>query len=186
MSKAPEPVETIEAALFASGKTLSRDELAKMAGVEPSEADRLVKELRRAYEGRAVEIADLGGRYIMQVRPALASRIRTLAPMEMDPPILRTLSIIAYNQPVAQADVVRVRGAKTYDHVRFLGERKLVKSRPYGHTKILETTEEFDAYFMVEKLKRPEGATLELPAPGDPDSAAAPPVEKEIPIAPTR
>lgn len=172
MSKSPEPIEIIEAALFAAGKTVSRDELAKMAGVEPAEADRLVKELRKAYEGRAVEIADLEGRYIMQVRPALAPRVRALAPMEMDPSLLRTLSIVAYNQPVTQADVVRVRGAKTYDHVRFLEERKLVKSRPYGHTKILETTEEFDAYFMIEKLQRPEGATLTLPAPGSPESAS--------------
>jgi segregation and condensation protein B len=172
MSKAPEPIHIIEAALFASGKTVSKEELAAMAGVTPDEAAKLVKELRSAYEGRAVEIADLEGRYIMQVRPALASRVRTLAPMEMDPSILRTLGVIAYNQPVAQADVVRVRGAKTYDHVRFLEERKLVKSKPYGHTKILETTEEFDAYFMSEKLERPEGATLTLPAPGSPESAA--------------
>lgn len=184
---APEPVEIIEAALFASGKTVSKEELAAMAGVTPDQAERLVKGLRKAYEGRAVEIADLEGRYIMQVRPALASCVRTLAPMELDPSILRTLSVIAYNRPVAQADVVRVRGAKTYDHVRFLEERKLVKSKPYGHTKILETTEEFDAYFMVdasygrgeprqsrgfEKLERPEGTTLALPAPGSPESAS--------------
>lgn len=183
MSQTPGPIEILEAALFASGRTVSREELAKMAGVEPAEVDRLMKELRKAYEGRAVEIADLEGRYIMQVRPALASRIRALAPMELDPSILRTLSIVAYNQPVTQADVVRVRGAKTYDHVRFLEQRKLLKSRPYGHTKILETTEEFDAYFMIEKLERPEGTSLRLPAPGSPESAAVA-VEVETPPAP--
>lgn len=179
--KEPRPIEIVEAALFASGKTVSKEELAALSGVTPAEVDRLVKELRKSYEGRAVEIADLEGRYIMQVRPALAAHIRALAPMELDRPLLQTLSIIAYNQPVTQADVVRVRGSKTYDHVRLLEERKLVKSRPYGHTKILETTEEFDAYFMVEKLKRPEESTLTLPAPEESDAAPeAPPPEIQV------
>ena len=138
----------LEAALFVSGGILSEAQLAEL--VPRGDVKTLMGELIRDYGGSAIEIVDLGGKYIMQVRQEYVDSVKNLAPKELANPILRTLSLIAYKQPITQADVVRARGSKAYDHIKELEERELIKSKKYGHTKLLETTKTFDEYFGLE------------------------------------
>ena len=61
--------------------------------------------------------------------------------------MVRSLALIAALQPVKQSVLVKLQGNKVYDYVKRLEEKKLIKSRKAGRTKILETTKHFEAYF---------------------------------------
>ncbi len=75
---------------------------------------------------------------------------------------LKTLSYIAYRQPVPQSHVIDVRGHHAYQHLRQLEDLGLINREKTGRTKVIRTTEFFADYFslshdlraMKQQLKR--------------------------------
>jgi len=141
----------IEAALFASGRTISLNELACLSGLSLERAGAIADELAGEYSSRqsGIEIRRIGDGYSMQVRFGLAGRIISFAPREIEAPLIRTLAIIAYRQPIKQSHLVEIRGNKSYDHVKELETRGLINAEKQGHTKLLTTTRGFADYFGI-------------------------------------
>ena len=139
----------IEAALFAAGKALSLKDLSRLSGLSEESVRALAKELVRDYSlrGSGIEIRDFDDRYVMQVRAALAKDVISVAPKEIDAPLIRTLAIIAYKQPLKQSNLAEIRGNKSYAHVKELEQMGLISAKKTGRTKLLTTTKGFAEYF---------------------------------------
>ncbi len=60
---------------------------------------------------------------------------------------LKTLSYIAYRQPISQKRVIDVRGQHAYGHVKMLKDMGLIMSERSGRTLALKTTDYFSDYF---------------------------------------
>ncbi|GFO97211.1 condensin subunit scpB [groundwater metagenome] len=142
--------EILEAALFASGEPLDIAQLSSL--VRGKNAQELLRQLMEEYRqrGSALEIKEIEGRFVMQVMPEYAEKVRSLAPKELRAPVLRTLSMIAYHQPLTVADLVDRRGAAAYDHARELEEWGFISAVPQGRTKMLSTTHRFAEYFNLD------------------------------------
>jgi segregation and condensation protein B len=56
---------------------------------------------------------------------------------------LRTLSYVAYHQPVEQTEVALARGSQSYKHLKMLEDIGLIKRIKAGRTKIIRTTQDF-------------------------------------------
>lgn len=140
----------IEAALFVAGNPLDEAQLRNI--VKGKKVKSLIQELMMEYSQRssALEIKEIEGRYVMQVKPEYAEKVRLIAPKELRSPVLRTLSMIAYHQPITQSELADIRGSVAYDHVRELEERGLISVKPEGRTKILQTTRRFAEYFNLD------------------------------------
>lgn len=139
----------IEAALYAAGRALCAGELAEISGRPEEEARAAAESLSREYALRngGLEIRSFEDSYVMQVRPELSSAVSRLAPREIDAPLMRTLAIIAYNQPMAQSELARIRGNKSYEHVRELARMGLISTVKKGRTRELRTSKGFAEYF---------------------------------------
>lgn len=139
----------VEAALFAAGRTLYRKELASLSGLPEENAAAVAEELSSEYasRGSGLEIRCVGDGYSMQVRSALAPKIISVAPKEIDAPLIRTLAIIAYKQPVKQSELAEIRGNKSYAHVKELEQMGLISAVRQGRTKVITTTRAFADYF---------------------------------------
>ncbi|WP_340820211.1 SMC-Scp complex subunit ScpB [Methanolobus sp. WCC4] len=144
--------EVIEAALFAAGGAIDAATLAKLTGMKKKQVIPIALGIVEEYASRetGIEVIDLGERYVMQVKPKYTDMVRPFAPKELSAPMLRTLSMIAYHQPLIQSDLVDMRGNSAYDHIRELKERGFVEALPHGRTKILQTTSLFADYFGLE------------------------------------
>jgi len=147
-----EAMRLIEAALYASGYPLEPKTLCSITGIT---SKRLVSEIARklaeAYRlrGGALEIVELeDGRFVMQLKPEYVHKVRrlTLKPLLTEGP-LKTLSYIAYRQPVPQAKVIKVRGPQAYQHIARLLEMGLIEREKLGKTSLLRTTKTFADYF---------------------------------------
>lgn len=151
-SKQSRDKQVIEAALFAVGDTVDIQTLRRTINKSKKHTVSIVQSLIDEYENRetGLEILDLGERYVMQVKPEYTELVHKLAPRELSSPILRTLSMIAYHQPITQSDLVDLRGNSTYDHVKELQDRGFISTRAHGRTKLLETTSLFADYFGLE------------------------------------
>jgi segregation and condensation protein B len=150
----PNPIEVVEALLFASDTPLEPERIREVLDLEHVAAAReLVTELTTRYDegGRGLTIVEVGGGYRMVTRPELApwlvrmARARTR--VRLSRPALETLAIIAYKQPVSRPEVDAVRGVNSEGVLDNLLERRLVriagrKEAP-GRPFLYETTREF-------------------------------------------
>jgi segregation and condensation protein B len=149
----------VEAALFMSPEPIGIDKISKIASIDLGTALSLVNELMAEYENRpGVEIVRLeGGKYKMQVKTKYLHYVKELAmSVEMSKAVIKTLALIAFNQPIKQSEVVKIRGNKAYDQIKELLDKGFIKTRKFRNTLLLETTKKFDDYFgPIDKEKGP-------------------------------
>ena len=143
----------IEAALFLTEKPLKALAVAKIVQEDVDKVRRTIIELINDYEERdlGLEIADDSG-YIIQVKDQFATLIDEFVPLEIPTSLIRTLSAIAIKQPVMQSEIIKIRGAGAYEHIKELIERELVnKKEDGGRSPTLTTTKKFQEYFRLSK-----------------------------------
>jgi len=142
----------VEAALYVAGRPLDLRTLASVLKTRSqNKARRLAKTLNEIYKGRetALTILELEDeRFVMQLKTEYTPQVRRLAirPLLSIGP-LKTLSYIAYRQPVSQTQVIDVRGHHAYDHLKQLEELDLIARERAGRSKVLRTTRFFADHF---------------------------------------
>jgi segregation and condensation protein B len=142
----------VEAALYVAGRPLDLNDLCSVLKTRSkNRARRTTKELIQQYACRntALEILELKDeRYVLQIKADFTPHVKKFVNrplLSLGP--LKTLSYIAYRQPVSQKRVIEVRGRHAYTHVRTLKEMGLIGSERSGRLSVLRTTEYFADYF---------------------------------------
>jgi segregation and condensation protein B len=142
----------IEAALYSSGRALDAEQLAKAAGITSKK--RAVDEAK-AIQWRmkssmsAIEVVEYPGqRFAMQLKAEYNHIARKFATKPLlSKAALRTLSFIAYFQPISSGDLALRRGSQAYDHLKDLEEVGFLAMERKGRSRIYRTTTEFSEYF---------------------------------------
>jgi segregation and condensation protein B len=159
----PNPVDVVEALLFASDAPLEAERIREVLDLENAAAAReLVAELRARYEetNRALSITEVGGGYRMVTRPDLSPWLVRLARartrVRLSRASLEALAIVAYKQPVSRPEIDAIRGVNSEGVLESLMERRLVriggrKEAP-GRPFLYETTREFLVAFGLRDL----------------------------------
>ena len=142
----------IEAALYVAGKPVDLKTLGSVVGFRAEDKIReLARVLKQKYkgDGSSLEVLELSdGRFVMQLKPQYVRHVKKLATRQLlTAGPMKTLSFIAYKQPVTQSYLAKVRGNLTYSHVRLLREIGLIAEEKLGRTKVLRTTPNFADYF---------------------------------------
>jgi segregation and condensation protein B len=157
--------DLIEAALFVAGRPLTLIQLESIVSID-ADVEGIVASLIKEYRDKgALEIVQTDEDVVMQVKSEYADAVRPIAQRDLETPVLRTLAVIAFHQPVTQSKVAEIRGNKAYGHVHELEARKLVESEPHGRTRLLRTTKAFADYFgfktdSLEEIKQSIGQLL--------------------------
>ena len=143
----------VEALVFASPEPLTPKMLLKLLNDEPKE-DVLaaVEALKQDYESRpGLHVAEVAGGYQITTRPELHDWVRRLfherTTQKLSVASLETLSVIAYKQPITQAEIGEIRGVNTSGVLSTLLERHLIKivgrKNVIGRPFLYGTTREF-------------------------------------------
>lgn len=145
----------LEAALYSAGRPLTIEELIKASGTESRTKTlalmtNLVKKTKSVF--KAIEVASLpDGSYVFQLKPEFNTVIRKYASKPLLPTAtLKTLSYIAYMQPVSSKRLVEVRGSGVYMHLKLLQQLDYIEHQNVGRLKIYNTTEKFQKYFGIQ------------------------------------
>ncbi len=143
----------LEAILFTTTNPLTLDELQKILKIRREEIESMLAKLREKYSSpeHGFRLSEAGG-YRLVVKEDFVEKVSHLTPhSDLSRGLLRVLSIIAYHEPVKQSDIVKVIGNRTYEYVKELEERGLVRSERKSRTKVLVTTQHFEEYFGAKK-----------------------------------
>ena len=149
-----EATAKIESALYSAGRPLSVEDLIRASGTESRPKtlallDSIMKKTKNAF--KSIEIVILpDGNYVFQLKPEYSSSVRRYA----SKPILskatqKTLSYIAFEQPVSSKQLVEIRGSGVYVHLKELRQLDFIENQNIGRTKIYSTTEKFQKYFGI-------------------------------------
>lgn len=154
----------LEATLLAAGRPLDAEALAALfdEGAQPDAAAlrEALEELARDYEGRGIEVREVGSGWRIQVRPSFApwvSRLWEEKPGRYSRALMETLAIIAYRQPITRGEIEDIRGvAVSTSIVKTLLEREWVRvvgQRDVpGRPSLYATTRQFLDYFGLQSL----------------------------------
>ena len=149
-----EATAKIESALYSAGRPLSIEDLIRASGTESRPKtlallDSIMKKTKNAF--KSIEIVILpDGNYVFQLKPEYSSSVRKYA----SKPILskatqKTLSYIAFEQPVSSKQLVEIRGSGVYVHLKELRQLDFIENQNIGRMKIYSTTEKFQKYFGI-------------------------------------
>lgn len=149
-----EIVARVEAALYSAGRPLSVDELIRASGTNSKEKTlRIINDLMKKAKAafKAIEIVQLeDGTYVFQLKPAYTPLIRRFAQHPLVPAAaLKTLTYIAYEQPVTSKRLVQIRGSQVYQHVKELEQMQFIEHESLGRLKVYRTTKKFQEYFGI-------------------------------------
>ena len=168
----------IEAILYLKAQPLKIAQIAEFAQCDRDSAEEGLIALMGEYAHRegALEIAETEEGYALQLRELYKPLVDTIVPLDIGLGALRTLAAIALRGPIAQSELVDVRGSGVYQNVPDLVDQGCVKKRRQadGRSSWLQVTEKFYQHFEIDKLPQIESLRLpkqkDLPLEGDADS----------------
>ncbi|MFA5887167.1 MAG: SMC-Scp complex subunit ScpB [Candidatus Nanoarchaeia archaeon] len=143
----------VEAVLFITGSFMTIDDIGKSAGIgSEGIVKEAVQKLKQSYDERqgSLEIIENEGKYKIALRRDYVQfSTKLLSNTELDRPTQETLAIIAYKQPILQADLIKIRGNGAYDHIHNLKEANFITSEKFGRTRKLKLAPKFYDYFDI-------------------------------------
>ena len=177
-----EATARIEAALYSAGRPLRIEEIIRASGTESRTKTLdllggIMKRTKTALKG--LEVTTLpDGSYVMQLKPEYSATVKRYASKPVLPnATLKTLSYIAYAQPISSKQLVETRGSGVYAHLKELRQLDYITHQNVGRLKIYTTTEKFQKYFgitgdvedlkkrLFSKIRKTAGRAASAPAP---------------------
>jgi segregation and condensation protein B len=157
-AKEREDLRILEAVFFVSGRFLNIQELISLSDLNPIVIKDLIEKLKEKYdsEDSALEIVEKNGLWKMDVKPDYEYLVNKLATgsSESTKAEQETLAIIAFKQPIKQSVIVKIRGNKSYDHIKKFAGLGLIKKKKMGHTHELSLSDDFYDYFNISEQER--------------------------------
>lgn len=154
--------KVIEALLFCAGRSLKIKEISQiLERISSEEIVQILKELQVEYAERGIRIVEVAGGYRVESAPEVAPYLRKLLQpkgVKWTKPLLETLAVIAYFQPITRAEISAKRGGvEVGPLLKTLLERKLIRivgRKPIpGRPVLYGTTSFFLEYFGLNSIE---------------------------------
>ncbi len=155
----------VEGLIFAADEPMSIKDLFAIftdnAAIEQVQIKEVLDQLKEEYEGRGLELKEVGSGFRFQVREAHAEWVAKLwqeRPARYSRASLETLALIAYRQPITRAEIENVRGVSVSSNIiKTLVEREWVRIVGHrdvpGKPALYSTTKTFLDYFNLKSLE---------------------------------
>lgn len=169
-----ELIAPLTAVLFAAGEPQTPEKLCGIfdCGQDVLEAALSRLERRLAGEDSGIILQSLAGGYRLATKQEYypyIEKLHQLRPKKLSAPLMETLAIIAFRQPVTRQEIEAIRGVSADSAVSRLLEMELIKEAGrkdvLGRPILFRTTENFLASFGLDDLS----GLPELPAPDMPE-----------------
>lgn len=140
----------IHALLFAAAKKVSEDELVQLLGNSPKKIQGALVDLKADFDKSEgpVMLLQEGNTWKLTVKEKYLPVVqRIVAETELTKSVMETLAVIAFKHPILQADLIKIRTNKAYDHLRELEEAGYIARERFGRTRKIKLTQKFFEYF---------------------------------------
>src|SRR3989344_7578737 len=157
----------VEAVLFAVGKEITSERIASLCSLTLEEVESIIKDLIVYFDQSesSLKLVEKENGWKLTVRDEFVPLVSSLvSSTELERPLMETLAVIAWKYPVLQADVVKLRNASAYDHMKQLEERGFIAKERSGRTYKLKLTKKFFEYFDLPSEEAKQAFLKQIPA----------------------
>ncbi|MBI4153322.1 SMC-Scp complex subunit ScpB [Candidatus Woesearchaeota archaeon] len=141
----------IEAVLFAVGRDIAIEEIAQLCSLEGKQVLSVLEDLQKEYNQNtecSLVLQEKGKFWKFSVKNAYLPLVTSLVQRtDLDKSVMETLAVIAWKYPIMQADLIKIRHNKAYDHLKMLQEREFIAKEKFGRTYRIKLTPKFFDYF---------------------------------------
>lgn len=140
----------VEAILFAVGKEISTERIASLCSLEPVDVENIIASLTQkiADLDHSLKLTKKDNGWKLTVKDEFVPLVSTLvSSTELERPLMETLAVIAWKYPILQSDVVKLRNASAYEHMRQLEDIGYIVKERFGRTYKVKLTKKFFEYF---------------------------------------
>jgi len=141
----------LEAILFSVGKKISIEDLARLCKIDDLKLlNSTLHEIKEEYTTRNSPMMLITDEktWKLTVRENYLHLVKNLViDTELSKAVTETLAIIAFKYPLTQAELVKIRSNKAYEHVKELMEMQFIGKIKKGRTYDITLTQKFFNYF---------------------------------------
>ncbi len=157
----------VEAILFAVGKEISSERISSLCSLNVKKVDEIMEVLSAKYaeQDNSLQIAKKDNGWKLTVLDEFVPLVSNLvSSTELDRPLMETLAVVAWRYPIVQSEIIKLRGAGAYDHMRALVEQGFIAKERFGRTYRVKLTKKFFNYFDLPSAEAKEAFLKQVPA----------------------
>jgi segregation and condensation protein B len=156
----------VEAVLFAVGKEITVERIASLCSLEEKEVMGILTSLEKEYREKDLSFhivkKETGWKLtVKDIFIPLVSSIVTST--ELERPLMETLAVIAWKYPVVQSEIVKLRNASAYDHMKQLQEQGFIVKEKFGRTYKVKLKKKFFEYFDLPSAEAKQAFLKKVP-----------------------
>ena len=156
----------VEAILFAVGKEITSERIASLCSLEITEVDKIVKSLQENYANsdNSLQIVKKENGWKLTVLDDYVPLVSSIvSSTELEKPLMETLAVIAWKYPIVQSEIVKLRNASAYEHMKELVEQGFITKEKFGRTYKVKLTKKFFNYFDLPSEEAKQAFLKEVP-----------------------
>ncbi len=157
----------VEAVLFAVGKEISVERLACLCSLDIPLTEQILTQLEQDYQQRdhSLKLTKKENGWKLTVKDEFVPLVSNLvSSTELERPLMETLAVIAWRYPIIQSEVVKLRNASAYDHMRQLEEMGYIQKEKFGRTYKVKLTKRFFEYFDLPSEEAKQAFIKQVPS----------------------
>lgn len=157
----------VEAVLFAIGKEITTERLASLCSLTIEQANEITRKLQQEYDARdhSLRLIQKENGWKLTVRDEFIPLVSSIvASTELERPLMETLAVIAWKYPIVQSDVIKLRSAAAYDHMKALEEQGFIAKEKFGRTYKIKLTKKFFEYFDLPSEEAKQAFLKQVPS----------------------
>ena len=150
----------LEALIFAADKPISARQLKELTGAKTAEVSETLEHMVHEFQNSGIQLVELSGGYQFRTHPDCGTYVKRMLagrPARLTRPMVETLAIVAYRQPITRPEIEEIRGVDCGGTMRVLMERNLVrvlgKKEEPGRPVLFGTTKHFLEFFNLKDLR---------------------------------
>ena len=158
----------VEAILFALAREAKAEDLSRLCSISIFDAEKAVQELIQEYEGSggSLRVVPREHGWKMSVKDEFMPLVSgIIKETELDKGLMETLAVIAWKYPITQAEVIKLRHSKAYEHLKQLMEMGFIAKEKSGRTYKIKLSHKFFEYFDLPSEEAKQAFLKRVPAP---------------------
>lgn len=156
----------VEAILFALAREAKAEDLSRLCSISISDAEQAVQELIQEYENSSgsLRVVPRENGWKMSVKDEFMPLVSgIIKETELDKGLMETLAVIAWKYPITQAEVIKLRHSKAYEHLKQLMEMGFIAKEKSGRTYKIKLGQKFFEYFDLPSKEAKEAFKKMIP-----------------------
>ena len=156
----------VEAVLFAVGKEITEERISSLCSLGQDEVNKILNSLEKEYKEKnlSFHLVQKENGWKLTVKDEYIPLVSSIVTStELDRPLMETLAVIAWRYPIVQSEIVKLRNASAYEHMKQLTEQGFIAKEKFGRTYKIKLTKKFFEYFDLPSEEAKEAFLKQVP-----------------------